>query len=30
MLVDTVVVPPHTEHVDKETSNPSIIRKTTN
>ena len=30
MLADTVVVPPNTEHVDKETSNPSIIRKTTN
>ena len=30
MLVDRAVVPPNTEHVDKETSNPSIIRKTTN
>ena len=28
MLVDTVVVPSNIEHVDKETSNPSIIRKT--
>ena len=30
MLTDTAVVPPDIEHVDKETSNPSIIRKTTN
>ena len=30
MLPDTVVVPPNIEHVDKKTSNPSIIRKTTN
>ena len=30
MLVDTVVVLSNTEHVDKETGNPSIIRKTTN
>ena len=30
MLIDRAVVPPNTEHVDKETSNPSIIRKTTN
>ena len=30
MLADTVVVPPNIEHVDKETSNPSIITKTTN
>ena len=30
MLADTVVVPPNIEHVDKETSNSSIIRKTTN
>ena len=30
MLADKVVVPPNIEHVDKETSNPSIIRKTTN
>ena len=30
MLADTVVVPPNLEHVDKETSNPSIIRNTTN
>ena len=29
MLADTVVVPPNTEHVDKEISNPSIIKKTT-
>ena len=29
MLADTVLVPPNIEHVDKETSNPSIIRKTT-
>ena len=27
MLADTVVVPPNIDHVDKETSNPSIIRK---
>ena len=30
MLADTVVVPPNIEHVDKKTSNPSIIRKTNN
>ena len=30
MLARTVAVPPSIEHVDKETSNPSIIRKTTN
>ena len=30
MLTDTVVVRPNIEHVDKETSNPSITRKTTN
>ena len=30
MLVDIVVVPQNTEHVDMETSNPCIIRKTTN
>ena len=30
MLVDTVVVPPDTKYVDKEISNLSIIRKTTN
>ena len=29
MLADRVVVP-HIEHVHKETSNPSIIRETTN
>ena len=29
MLADKVAVPPNIEHVDKETSNPSIIRKTT-
>ena len=29
MLADTVVVPPNIEHVDKEISDPSIIRKTT-
>ena len=27
MLADTVVVPPNIDHVDKETNNPSIIRK---
>ena len=30
MLADTVVVLWNTEHVDKGTGNPSIIRKTTN
>ena len=30
MLADTVVVPSNIEHVGKETSNPSIMRKTTN
>ena len=30
MLVDTVVLPPNIEQVDKEASNSSIIRKTTN
>ena len=30
MLAETVVVSQNIEHVDKETNNPSIIRKTTN
>ena len=30
ILADTVVLPPNIGHVDKETSNPSIIRKTNN
>ena len=30
MLADIVLVPPNIEHVNKETSNPSIIRKATN